>query len=73
MLHELTSDLEGFKEATFRPGLNIVLAERTKQATRQDSRNAVGKSSLVRVIDFLLGSDLRRQDVLRRADLASAT
>jgi uncharacterized protein YydD (DUF2326 family) len=73
MLYELTSDLPGFKTATFRPGLNVVLAERTKKATRQDSRNAVGKTSLVRTIDFLLGSDVRGKHVLRREDLVQAT
>ena len=73
MLHELTSDLPDFKTATFEPGLNIVLAERTKKATKQDSRNAVGKSSLVKTIDFLLGADARGRHVLRRPELAAAT
>ena len=73
MLHELTSDLDDFKTATFQPGLNIVLAERTKKATKQDSRNAVGKTSLVRTIDFLLGSDTRGQHVLRSPELEVAT
>jgi uncharacterized protein YydD (DUF2326 family) len=73
MLHELTSDLPDFKTATFEPGLNIVLAERTKKATKQDSRNAVGKTSLVRTIDFLLGSDPRGRNVLRRPELKAAT
>ncbi len=73
MLRELTSDLENFKKATFRPGLNIVLAERTKVATSQDSRNAVGKTSLIKVIDFILGADARRGSVLRRPELEQAT
>jgi uncharacterized protein YydD (DUF2326 family) len=73
MLHELTSDLSDFKTATFEPGLNIVLAERTKKATKQDSRNAVGKTSLVKTIDFLLGSDPRGRHVLRRSELKAAT
>jgi uncharacterized protein YydD (DUF2326 family) len=73
MLHELTSDLPNFKTATFEPGLNIVLAERTKKATKQDSRNAVGKTSLAKTIDFLLGSDARGQHVLRRPELEVAT
>jgi uncharacterized protein YydD (DUF2326 family) len=73
MLHELTSNLPDFKTATFEPGLNIVLAERTKKATRQDSRNAVGKTSLVKTIDFLLGSDPRGQHVLRRPEVRDAT
>jgi uncharacterized protein YydD (DUF2326 family) len=73
MLYELSSDLPDFKTATFQPGLNIVLAERTRRATRQDSRNAVGKTSLVKTIDFLLGSDARANHVLRRPELEVAT
>jgi uncharacterized protein YydD (DUF2326 family) len=73
MLYELTSELPDFKTATFGPGLNIVLAERTKKATRQDSRNAVGKTSLVRTIDFLLGADARGAHVLRSPELKGAT
>src|ERR1035437_2459800 len=73
MLHELNSDLAAFKKATFQPGLNIVLAERTKKATSQDSRNAVGKSSLIKVIDFLLGADARQGHVLRRPELEQST
>ncbi len=73
MLHELASDLPDFKTATFQQGLNIVLAERTKKATRQDSRNAVGKTSLVRTIDFLLGADIRGEHVLRSLELQGAT
>jgi len=70
VLHELSSDLPDFKAATFASGLNIVLAERTQRATRQDSRNAVGKTSLVRVLDFLLGSEARPDHILRRPELA---
>lgn len=73
MFHELSSDLPGFKTATFTSGLNIVLAERTKRATSQDSRNAVGKTSLVRVLDFLLGSEARPGHILRRPELAESS
>jgi uncharacterized protein YydD (DUF2326 family) len=73
MLHELDSDLPDFKRATFGPGLNIVLAERTKIATSHDSRNAVGKTSLVKIIDFLLGSEARPNHILRRPDLEAST
>jgi uncharacterized protein YydD (DUF2326 family) len=69
VLHELSSDLPDFKTATFTAGLNIILAERTKRATSQDSRNAVGKTSLIRVLDFLLGSEARPAHILRRPEL----
>lgn len=69
MLVDLTSNRQGFKSATFEPGLNVALAIRTKTAKSKDSRNAVGKTSLVRVIDFLLGSDVRASHILRRPEL----
>ncbi|MFJ8400795.1 ABC-three component system protein [Streptomyces microflavus] len=72
MFISLTSDLPDFKSASFRPGLNIMVAERTRAARRQDSRNAVGKTSFIRVLDFLLGADARPDHILRRPELAEA-
>jgi uncharacterized protein YydD (DUF2326 family) len=71
VLIDLTSSRPGFKSATFEPGLNVALAIRTKTAKSKDSRNAVGKTSLVRLIDFLLGSDVRAGHVLRRPELVN--
>ena len=69
MLYELRSNLPGFKSATFTPGVNVVLAIRTRAAATKDSRNAVGKSSFIKVLDFLLGSELRAPHVLRNTAL----
>lgn len=70
MLLRLDSDLRNFKAAHFAPGLNIAVAERTRTATASDSRNAVGKSSFVRTLDFLLGSSARVDHLMRRPELA---
>ncbi len=56
MLESLSSSLESFKNVSFVPGLNIALATRTKKS-KKDSRNSVGKSSMVSLIDYLLASD----------------
>ncbi|MDR6637426.1 ABC-three component system protein [Paenarthrobacter nitroguajacolicus] len=53
--------------------MNIAVAERTRTASASDSRNAVGKSSLVRTLDFLLGSSAGVEHVLRRLELAGYT
>lgn len=57
MIHELSASDPRFKTLTFRPGLNIVLADRHEQATDTDTRNGVGKSSFVLLLHFLLGGN----------------
>lgn len=54
------SDKESFKEVTLTPGFNIILAERTTESSNRDSRNGLGKSSLIHVIRFCLGSSPNR-------------
>lgn len=60
MLLAVRSDKESFKEVSFTPGFNVVLAERTKESTIKDSRNGLGKSSLIQVIHFCLGGNRSR-------------
>ncbi len=57
MLRILTANDPRFKEIVFTPGLNVVLAERTLESSDQQTRNGSGKSSLVRVLHFLLGAN----------------
>ena len=60
MIHRLFSpDLESFKEFTFGPGLNVIVADRTPEATERMTRNSAGKSSIIDVIHFVLGDDVR--------------
>ncbi len=57
MIHSVSSDKPSFKHVTFKPGFNVVLAERTKESTKRDSRNGLGKSTLVEIIHFCLGGN----------------
>jgi uncharacterized protein YydD (DUF2326 family) len=59
MITKVSSDLESFKTLVFNPGLNVLLAEKSKGATDRQSRNGAGKSSFVELIHFLLGSNVR--------------
>jgi uncharacterized protein YydD (DUF2326 family) len=72
MLDEIQSTLSTFKRVSFESGVNIALAIRTTEATDTASRNAVGKSSLVALIDFLLGSDADKNHLTRRPELMDA-
>lgn len=60
MLISLKADNKSFKEVRFKTGLNVILAERTKESTKKDSRNGLGKTSLIEIIHFLFGSNITK-------------
>lgn len=58
MIKAVRSNNKKFKEVKFEKGFNVVLAERTAKSSDKDSRNGVGKTTLIEIIHFCLGSDL---------------
>ena len=56
MIIAIRCNMASFKTVTFKPGFNVVLADRTKESTRRDSRNGLGKTTLIEIIHFCLGS-----------------
>lgn len=56
MIHSLSANKASFHKITFKSGLNIILAERSTTSTEKDTRNGIGKSTLIEIIDFCLGS-----------------
>lgn len=73
MIHTITSDLPSFKSLTFKPGLNILLADKSEGATDRQSRNGAGKTSLVELIHFLMGGTADKDSIFRSAALAPWT
>ncbi len=59
MIHAVRANRKGFHTATFAPGMNIILADRSKEAGNKDTTNALGKSTLIEIIDFCLGNNAR--------------
>lgn len=59
MIHSLRSSLSGFKNLEFSPGLNVLLAQKEAGATDKQTRNRAGKTSLVEIIHFLLGANVK--------------
>jgi uncharacterized protein YydD (DUF2326 family) len=56
MITKIWSDSSGFKEVNLTPGFNVILADKSKSSGSKDSRNGLGKSSLIEIVHFLLGS-----------------
>lgn len=54
-----------FKTVKFDKGFNVVLAERTKESSDRDSRNGLGKTTLIGIIHFCLGANTRPNTGLR--------
>lgn len=64
MILSVRSNMPSFKAVEFTPGFNVVLADRTKESTRLDSRNGLGKTTLIEIIHFCLGAQARRNQGL---------
>ena len=62
-LKNLGSDDPRFKNLTFHKGMNLVLAEKTRHSSDTDSRNGAGKTSIVRLLRYLLGG--KRDDWIK--------
>ncbi len=64
MIHSVTANQPSFNTVRFEPGFNVVLADRTKESTKKDSRNGLGKSTLIEIIHFCLGASARKNQGL---------
>jgi uncharacterized protein YydD (DUF2326 family) len=73
MIRRVWSDLATFKEARFDAGFNVVLADTTEDSKETESTNGLGKTTLIRIIHFCLGSDLARDKALNHPELSGVT
>jgi len=65
MIRTISSSLPSFKTITFGAGLNIVLADVAETSTDRHTRNSAGKTSLVEIIHFVLGSDAAKSSLFK--------
>lgn len=63
-IESVTANQDSFRPVYLKPGFNVILADRTKESTRTDSRNGLGKSTLLEIIHFVLGSNLAKDQNL---------
>ena len=73
MIYEITSDLSTFKSLKFKTGLNVLLADKSAGATDRQSRNGAGKTCVIELIHFLLGSQVGPSSIFRSSALESYT
>jgi len=71
MLHELSSNDSRFKTLRFHAGLNLIVADVTEASSDTDTRNGSGKSSVVELLHFLLGSNVSKDSLFAAAELRS--
>jgi uncharacterized protein YydD (DUF2326 family) len=60
MMHGIYSNQSSFKSVKFDKGLNVVIAERKEESDEKKTTNSRGKSTLIAIINFCLGSDASR-------------
>jgi len=64
MLISLKANRQSFRAITFKPGFNVVVAEKQSNSSEKDSRNGLGKSTLIEIIHFCLGSTFGKTHAL---------
>ncbi|MCS3922579.1 uncharacterized protein YydD (DUF2326 family) [Methanococcus voltae PS] len=65
MIKSLRCNQPSFKTINFKEGFNVILADTTKSSKEKDSRNGVGKSTLIEIIHFCLGNTPTTKTVLK--------
>lgn len=73
MILAVRANQDSFHTIRFQAGINLILAERTKESTRKDSRNGLGKSTVIEIINFCLGARVTRGQGIVRDDLVDWT
>lgn len=58
MIIRLSCNREEFRPIDFKPGFNAIIAERAGDSTDQHSRNARGKSTVLKLINYALAGNL---------------
>jgi len=65
MIHCIYSTLPTFKNLEFHFGLNVLIAQKEQGASNRQTRNRVGKTSLIEIVHFLTGADAGKDSLFR--------
>ncbi len=69
MIKSIKANNPKFKPITFKQGLNVIIAEKNLNSSEQDTRNGVGKSSIIEIIHFCLGGDIKKKSGIIKNEL----
>lgn len=69
MITGVRANREEFNGVTFSEGFNVVVADVTKKSNQKDSRNGLGKTTLLNIIHFCFGGSEKPNEGLRSTDL----
>lgn len=61
MIHKIYASDHRFKTVEFQTGLNVILADKKHESGKKDSRNGLGKTSLINIMHFCFGADLNKK------------
>lgn len=73
MIHRIYCNLASFKSLDLKPGLNVLIARKEAGASDRQTRNRAGKSSLIEIVHFLMGSDAGKASLFRSGALVNAS
>ncbi len=66
MIHEIYASDEGFKKIKFKKGLNLIIGISENESRNKNTINGVGKTSVLEIIHFCLGSDFKKGNYLKK-------
>lgn len=69
MIHSIISSIPSFRPVYFNSGLNVIVADKAKDSTVKGSRNGLGKTTLIEIIHFCLGAELKKGSRLNVSEL----
>ncbi|OIO61482.1 DUF2326 domain-containing protein [Candidatus Woesearchaeota archaeon CG_4_10_14_0_2_um_filter_33_10] len=69
MIHKIYSNLPSFKNLELHTGLNILVSDKTPGSTDQQTRNRAGKTTVIKLIHFLLGGDCNNDSIFKHDKL----
>jgi uncharacterized protein YydD (DUF2326 family) len=73
MIYSIYSTLPTFKTLVFKPGMNLLLADKSPGATDRQTRNRAGKTSLIELIHFLMGGNCDAHSIFKADELVTCT